>query len=97
MSKKTETVDGDVVEKKGTEEGNGTSIVVADKMLPPLLPLVPLYDRPLFPRMMTPIVVMDSGTIKKVLKTANLSSGYIGLALMKQKKEHSPEQESEID
>ena len=91
MGKDSKIVDGVVVEKEQakTDKEEGTSIVVADKMLPPVLPVIPLFDRPLFPKMMTPIVVLDNDQTKKMLETVNLSSGYVGLVLMKQKEDYS--------
>jgi len=51
-----------------------TTIVVADSVLPPILPVIPLFDRPLFPRMMAPIVLTNNEQTQALLNAAQTSS-----------------------
>jgi len=60
-----------------------TSIVVADAILPSVLPVIPLNDRPLFPKMMAPVIVMNNPQTEAILKSIESSSNYVGLILMK--------------
>lgn len=56
------------------------SVVIAKDMLPEVLPLVPLYQRPMFPRMMGPVMVENDELIKTILESAERSEPkYIGL------------------
>ena len=65
-------------------EGSDTSIVVADAMLPPVLPVIPLNDRPLFPKMMAPVILMNNPQTEANLKAIEAASNYVALILMKQ-------------
>ena len=76
-----ETIDG---EKEA--EGEKT-MVVADSVLPPNLPVVPLFDRPLFPKMMAPIVLGNNKESKALIKAVEENSQYVGLVLVKEQEE----------
>lgn len=75
--------------KKGTPKGDDTSLVVADALLPTVLPVIPLNDRPLFPKMMAPVIVMNNPQTKAILDAIESASQYVALILMKED-ENSP-------
>ncbi len=58
-------------------------IVVADTMLPGLLPLVPISERPMFPKMMQPIALSNEDLKKIVPKDQNNGQVFFGLVLIK--------------
>ena len=59
------------------------SVVVAKDLLPETLPMVPLYQRPMFPKMVGPIMVENEGLIKTILESADKSEPkYIGLVFV---------------
>lgn len=63
-----------------------TSLVVSKDLLPDSLMVIPLHDRPMFPKMMGPIIVDDSTLQQAVLKHANQNTPlYFGLILQRPK------------
>ena len=67
-------------------DGNktGKSLVVAKDLLPETLTIIPLHDRPMFPKMMGPIIVDDAGLQRGVLEHVNqIKPLYFGLILQK--------------
>ena len=50
-----EKVIEDAVESSSEEK----SIIIASDLFPEQLLIVPLYDRPLFPKMMLPVIISD--------------------------------------
>ena len=58
-------------------------IVIADSIAPDVIPLVPLYDRPLFPKIMAPVVVGKNEQSQALLKAVESASNYVGLILAK--------------
>jgi len=89
MSKKPNDVEDIEVEAiKGDEEtGEDKTIVVADSVLPSSLPIVPLFDRPLFPKMMAPIVLGNNKESKALIEAVEENSQYVGLVLVKEQEE----------
>ena len=67
--KSTELTSEEIVEpdEPVEEKKKETSLVVARDLLPETLLIIPLYDRPMFPKMMGPIIVEDSGIQKTIL------------------------------
>ena len=63
-------------------ENDGKSLIVAEDKLPEQLLLIPLHDRPLFPKMMGPIIIEEPALQQALMdiedKTAPL---YLGLLL----------------
>jgi ATP-dependent Lon protease len=70
------------------------SLVVAKDQLPGELMIIPLHDRPMFPKMMGPIIVDDAVMQQAVLKNMNKNLPlYFGLILLKPSEDglaHSP-------
>lgn len=61
-----------------------TSLVVAQDILPETLLIISLYDRPMFPKMMGPIIVEDSQIQQIILKAKKNSRPiYLGLLLVR--------------
>jgi len=57
-------------------------IVVADTMLPGLLPLVPIRERPMFPKMMQPIALPNEDLKQIIPKDQNNRPAFFGLVLL---------------
>ncbi|MBW1636245.1 MAG: endopeptidase La [Deltaproteobacteria bacterium] len=84
-----------VTPKEEIIEGEARSLVVAKDLLPSELMIIPLHDRPMFPKMMGPIIVDDSVMQQAVLKNVNGNVPlYFGLILLKPSEDglaHSPQ------
>ena len=70
-------------ETKGAEEdppqSSETSIIVASDLLPTSLIIVPLFDRPFFPKMMVPILLSNEELVNNILESLNDKQKYVGL------------------
>jgi ATP-dependent Lon protease len=82
------------IEEVSVEQVNGSetveedkTIVVADMLLPPSLPIIPLFDRPLLPKMMAPIVLGNNAESKALLEMADGASNYVGLILVREEED----------
>ncbi len=63
---------------------NDKSIVITSELLPETLLLVPLYSRPLFPKMMEPVLVDNPELQKLIIEELQSSSlKYIGVVLVR--------------
>lgn len=64
-------------------DNNGKSLVVAEDRLPDNLLLIPLHDRPMFPKMMGPIIIDDPALQQAIMETEDKTAPlYLGLLLM---------------
>ncbi len=72
-----------------TEPG---SLVVAHEVLPDTLLIVPLYERPLFPKMMGPLLITDEELKKALLAELDESHRHLGLLLVRARLEPSERQ-----
>jgi ATP-dependent Lon protease len=64
-------------------ENDGKSLVVAEDRLPEQLLLIPLHDRPMFPKMMGPIIIDDAALQQAIMATEDKTAPlYLGLLLM---------------
>jgi len=59
------------------------AIVVADTLLPAILPIILLTDRPMFPKMMHPIMIVDDKLKDMITEAPQPATNYIGLVLMR--------------
>ena len=84
--------DDNPIEEKKVQEprSDDKAIVVADRLLPGILPIILLTDRPMFPKMMHPIMVVDDKLIEMITAAPKSTSNYIGLVLMRPEKGPSP-------
>jgi len=66
------------------KDESGKSLIVAKDLLPDTLTIIPLHDRPMFPKMMGPIIIDDAKLQQEVLEHVNESIPlYFGLVLQK--------------
>ncbi len=73
------------VEVMGQEaKPENKSIMPARYVFPDVLPLLPLLNRPLFPKMMVPLTVEDGPLKEMVAKTVQSSTKFVGLVLARE-------------
>ncbi len=79
------TADGIVEpDEEKEKKDNETSLVLAKDILPETLLIIPLFDRPMFPKMMGPIIVEDPRIQKTILEAQQQGAPiYLGLLLVK--------------
>ncbi|RPH42163.1 MAG: endopeptidase La [Desulfobulbaceae bacterium] len=64
-------------------DNNEKSLVVAEDKLPEQLLIIPLHDRPMFPKMMGPIILEDTALQQAIMATEDKTVPlYLGLLLM---------------
>ena len=56
-----------------------TSIIVASDILPTSLIIIPLFDRPFFPKMMVPILLSNEELVNNILESLSDKQKYVGL------------------
>jgi len=79
------TPEGDVELEQEIENQESQSLLPAHDVLPESLMIIPLYDRPMFPKMMGPIMVEDPRIQKMILDAQDKGLViYLGLLLVKQ-------------
>jgi ATP-dependent Lon protease len=86
MAEETTVLTPDGIESPGDEKEKESekSLVVAKDLLPDSLMIIPLHDRPMFPKMMGPIIVDDAVLQRAVMKHVNQNAPlYFGLVLQK--------------
>ncbi|MCH2291068.1 MAG: endopeptidase La [SAR324 cluster bacterium] len=66
-------------EESETSRAEDKSIIIASDLFPEQLLIVPLYDRPLFPKMMLPVIISDEELEQHMMKVMKDSLKYIGL------------------
>ena len=64
-------------------------VVLARDVLPETLPIIPISNRPLFPKMIVPMVVDDEKSRKAIAEVADSSSKFVGVVLSKQREDES--------
>ena len=82
MTDNSETEDkasADLVEPEEESKIEEKSIIIASDLFPEQLLIVPLYDRPLFPKMMLPVIISDEELEEHMMKVMKDSLKYIGL------------------
>jgi len=89
------TDDGGIALEQEGEESNAQQLLPARDVLPESLLVIPLFDRPMFPKMMGPIMVEDPRIQKMILQAQEKGLViYLGLLLVKQSDDavaHAPE------
>ncbi|TKB10056.1 endopeptidase La [Desulforhopalus sp. IMCC35007] len=86
MAEETTVLTPDGIESPGDEEKQSSekSLMIAKDLLPEKLMVIPLHDRPMFPKMMGPIIVDDVVLQQAVMKHVNQNTPlYFGLILQK--------------
>lgn len=91
MSDEPTVLTPDGIESPGDEKKNekeSTSLMVAKDLLPDEIMIIPLHDRPMFPKMMGPVIIDDSNLQMVVLNHSNQNAPlYFGLLLQRPKED----------
>ena len=80
----------EVAEKIGEAIPEDKSLVVSEDVFPESLIIVPLYDRPLFPKMLLPVIISDEKLEKVLLEELKESLRYVGLVYSFEQDKNSP-------
>lgn len=81
--KKDDIPTGKAKEVSDTERQAGLGLVLAADSLPDILPLLPITERPAFPGMLLPIMILKSPVAKAAYEAATTGSQTVGLVLTK--------------
>ena len=65
--------------EENTPQSSETSIIVASDLLPTSLIIIPLFDRPFFPKMMVPILLSNEELVNNILESLSEKQKYVGL------------------
>ena len=76
------------VEHIGPQEETANLILARD-LLPEALPVIPLQERPVFPKMTVPMIIDSPGIAQALIKRAESGSRYVGLFLRQPETEDS--------
>lgn len=90
MAEETTVLTPDGIESPGDKKENESSksLVLAKDLLPERLMIIPLHDRPMFPKMMGPVIIDDMVLQQAVMKHVNQNTPlYFGLVLQKPKED----------
>ncbi len=90
MAEETTILTPDGIESPGDEKGKESekSLVVTKDLLPDRLMVIPLRDRPMFPKMMGPVIIDDMALQQAVMKHVNRNAPlYFGLILQRPKED----------
>ena len=79
----------EVTEKIGEALPEDKSLVVSEDVFPESLLIVPLYDRPLFPKMLLPVIISDEKLEKVLLEELKESLRYVGLVYSSEQEKNS--------
>ncbi len=92
------TQDGDVELEQENEEQEAQKLLPAQDVLPESLMIIPLYDRPMFPKMMGPIMVEDPRIQQMILQAQEKGLViHLGMLLVKQTDSSVSEAPQSID
>ena len=80
----------EITEKIGEAIPEDKSLVVSEDVFPESLIIVPLYDRPLFPKMLLPVIISDEKLEKVLLEELKESLRYVGLVYSFEHDKNSP-------
>lgn len=87
MNDSPKNENGNKVEVMKDKDPQDKGIVLARDIFPPQLPIIPLNNRPLFPKMMVPMLI-EADNLKLLLsERAQSDAKYVGLFLLKDRQE----------
>ncbi|MGK5094403.1 endopeptidase La [Deltaproteobacteria bacterium TL4] len=86
-----------IIDESSKDLSEDKSIVVSGEIFPPLLLIFPIFNRPVFPKMMTPLVIVEKRMKKIILEALEATPGYLGLVLAKIDPEAEPQQIASVD
>jgi ATP-dependent Lon protease len=66
------------------QQSAGGTIVLARQLLPNQLPIIPLNNKPVFPRMPVPLLIDSEELIRMLSETAKTQAKYVGLVLRRE-------------
>jgi ATP-dependent Lon protease len=78
---KTTPNDVEVMNKESAKAQEDSTLVLARQIFPSQLPIVPLNSRPVFPKMVVPMLIDDADMRKTITETAKSQSKFVGLVL----------------
>jgi ATP-dependent Lon protease len=79
-------------------DNDGKSLIVAEDKLPERLLIIPLHDRPMFPKMMGPIIIEDQALQQALMDIEDKSAPlYLGLVLSHPSEDSLPRMPQTID
>jgi len=79
-------------------DNDGKSLIVAEDKLPERLLIIPLHDRPMFPKMMGPIIIEDQALQQALMDIEDKSAPlYLGLVLTHPSEDSLPRMPQTID
>ena len=81
MAKKTTPEDAELVKDENGAATPGSTLVLARHVLPARLPVLPIGNRPVFPRMTLPLAVQDPPLRDMIVETAKSRTKLLGLVL----------------
>ena len=82
MADAKQTPEGEIVDQEQKTEDR--TVIPARYAFPDVLPILPLLNRPLFPKMMVPLTVEDAALKELVTKTVQSPAKFIGLVLARE-------------
>ncbi|NLB55003.1 MAG: endopeptidase La [Lentisphaerae bacterium] len=85
--KKNKVHDAELMDGHDTEQTPDNPIVRARDILPPVLPILPVKARPLFPRMIVPVIVEQEHLKKMIRGLEGSGKRMIGIVLVRDYKE----------
>jgi len=83
-SRKNEPADVEVVREGPLPSPDDSTLVLARDTFPPTLPIVPMINRPVFPRMTIPIVVEDDKLKDMLVDAVRAQRKFVGIILQRQ-------------
>ncbi len=70
------------------------NMVLASSLFPPQLPVIPINNRPLFPKMMVPMMIDDEALVKMLVEHVKDEPRYVALVLRRESTKEQEEDES---
>lgn len=80
----------EVVKPDEPEKNGETRMVLARDILPDQLTIIPIGNRPFFPKMIAPVLIEDDPVKQAITKIVQSSAKYVGLALLKTQPDRTP-------
>ena len=75
-------------------EETGENMVLASSLFPPQLPVIPINNRPLFPKMMVPMMIDDARLVEMLVDHVKDEPRYVALVLRRESTESEEGEES---
>jgi ATP-dependent Lon protease len=98
MSEEPKIIDGTAAgpETESAAVSEETSVAIPRELLPETLLIVPLYERPLFPKMVGPVLIKDEELMKAILDgLQNSSLKHLGLLMVRSAPDSMPQAEAD--